>query len=136
MQKEDGVKNIHEAAAQLPSSSVDTSLIDDITVLLESSFTLQSTKYLEKKTCFVFHYVRLSNLNTLYPFMVTVVKRIGHGIYSGYDTSTYCLVKTEKCMAPGIRYLVYGKVRKTQLYIIHADKVEPVDYKKLCYNVF
>lgn len=136
MQKKDGVRDTCEPTTLLPASSVDTSLVDDITVLLESSFTLQSTKYLEKKTCFVFHYVRLSNLNILYPFMITIVKKIGHSSYSGYDNSTYCLVKTEKCMVPGIRYMVYGKVRKARLYILHAEKAEPIDYKKLCYSVF
>lgn len=136
MEKKDGDSDMHSATAQPPASSVDTSLIDDITVLLESSFTLQSTKYLEKKTCFVFHYVRLSKLNIVYPFMVTVLRRVGHRSYSGYDNSTYCLVVTERCMVPGTRYMVYGKVRKTRLYIVHAEKVEPVDYKKLCYSVF
>ncbi|KAL0265629.1 UNVERIFIED_CONTAM: hypothetical protein PYX00_011342 [Menopon gallinae] len=136
MQREEDARDDSCVDGTSPLSSVNTSLVDDITVLLESSFTLRSAKYLEKKTCFVFHYVRLSSLDVLCPLMVTIVRKVGHARYSGYDSSSYCLVRTAQNMVPGTRYLVYGRIRKTQLYIIDAEKSEPLDYKRLCYSVF
>lgn len=136
---QDGVaadSTLHSNCTTFHAGSFNASLIEDITVLLETSFVLRSTKYLEKKTCFVFHYAQFTCANALYAFVVTITRRWGGGMYCGYDSSTYLLIRTSENLTAGERYMVYGRIRNARVKVVEAVKIERINYKSLCYHAF
>lgn len=118
------------------SNSINTSIIDDLSLMLEKSFLLKSSKYVEKKTRIAPRYIKFAYPCAVYPFIITICRRCGYNAYSGYDSSSYCILLTKESLVRNMRYLVYGKVRFRRAYILEALKVQPVNYKVLCYYEF
>lgn len=118
------------------SNSINTSIIEDLSLMLEKSFVLQSTKYAEKRPRFVLHYLRFTTRGVIYPFIITISRKCNIRGYSGYDSSSYCIVETEQRLSVNTRYLVYGKIRSARFLVVEAIKIQPVNYKSLCYSSF
>lgn len=107
----------------------------EISLALESSLILKSTKYISRKTNVEINFLKYSPLGKVKLFFVTVTKPVGHNRWSGYDSTCRCILVTEISLLPSKRYEIYGRLRKDKYLEIEVLRVCLMDYKELIYQV-
>ncbi|ELA41013.1 uncharacterized protein VICG_01972 [Vittaforma corneae ATCC 50505] len=106
---------------------------------IQSSFYNESSTFLRSKhlprphTQIFFNFILASPLNEVRAFFITVIKKKYPNVFYAYDSSSFCLLKCNRNLKKGQRYVVYGKLTKNRLYFLESLKEEEVDYKELCY---
>lgn len=105
----------------------------------QSSFCYESSTFLKSKNVprptphVFFNFVISSPLNQIKLFFITVIRKKYSNVFYGYDSSSFCLLKCERNLKKGKRYMIYGKLSKNKLYFLECLKEEEIDYKELCY---
>ncbi|WUR03382.1 uncharacterized protein VNE69_04204 [Vairimorpha necatrix] len=109
-------------------------LTKDISLALESSSVLRSSKYANNKTKIKFNFLKFTQLYVLKLFFITVLSSTKDG-YIGFDSSCRCLIKTKEKLIINKRYEMYGKIVKEKYLTLICEKIIEIDYKKLVYQL-
>ncbi|KAM0679589.1 hypothetical protein GINT2_002218 [Glugoides intestinalis] len=96
--------------------------------------TFLKSKYLPKpRTSVCYNFIGTSALNKVMVFFITVTKKRFPNIYYAYDSTSFCLVRSERALKSKQRYIIYGKLTKNRFFFLESLKEEEIDYKELCY---
>lgn len=126
---------IAETSLMSSDTQLNTSIISDLSLFFENSLVLKSTKYVEKKTLFVFDFILNATADRCCTLLVYVVRKgLFPDTYVGYDSTSYCTLKW-KSSIPFKRHVVYGKITNKRSYFVDVMKIEEFDSKKLCYQI-
>lgn len=101
----------------------------------ESSTFLRSAKVPEPPTKHFFNFIEYSRHDIMLSFYVTISRKKFQNIYYGYDSTSFCLVRSTYPLAINRRYIIYGRLSKARLYFLDSTAVEELDYKAFCYSL-
>lgn len=79
-----------------------------------------------------FNFITASAFNEIKIFYITITRKKYSNIYYGYDSTAFCLVRHEKELRVGVRYVAYGKLSKLKLYFIDCMEACEIEYRELC----
>jgi len=99
----------------------------------DSSTFLNSKRLPRPATHVFFNFVLSSPLNDIRLFFITVIRKKFPNVFYGYDSSSFCLLRCDRDLKKGKRYLIYGRLTKNRLYFLECLREEEIDYKELCY---
>lgn len=102
-------------------------------IFKDSSTFLRGYVCKNVKTKIDFNFINVSEHNTILGFFITIFKAKSQNIYYGFDSTAFCIVKSNKKLILNLRYLIYGKLSKKKYYFIDLLEAEPIYYKELCY---
>ncbi|KAI5150521.1 hypothetical protein ENBRE01_1549 [Enteropsectra breve] len=109
------------------STTFPTSAMNDSSTFLRSGFCKNP------KTKMHFTFLTAVPYFQIIPLFITITHRKYTNLYYGYDSTAFCLVKSEDELQIRKRYIIYGKVSKSKTYFIESYGHEQIEYKKLCH---
>lgn len=83
----------------------------------------------------IFSFIVSTQLNFKTTFTITIIKKKFPNIYYGYDSTAFCLIKSQFTLKNNKRYQIYGSLTKNKLFFLDAIKADLLDYKVLLYNI-
>lgn len=101
----------------------------------ESSTFLKSNLLPKPSTRLFFNFILCSPFDQIRTFFITIIKKKFPTVFYAYDSSSFCLLKSERNLEKGRRYLIYGRLNKNKYYFLESIKEEEIDYKELCYSL-
>lgn len=84
---------------------------------------------------FDFNFIATTEHNVIKPFFITITAQRFSNVYYAYDSTAFCIVKYNKHLDKGKRYIIYGKVSKLNLYFVECLGADEICYKNLCYSL-
>lgn len=115
---------------------LNSSLSNDISLALETSVVLSGPKYPTPKTRITFNFLKTAILNVVKQFFITVSHAKPNGIYYGFDASERCVILSPIQLDVGKRYSIYGRLRRRKILYLECIKIQNMNYKNLCYEIF
>lgn len=105
----------------------------------ESSFYQESSSFLKNiklpalHTQIRFNFLIHSSLGEIRTFLITIIKKKFPNVFYAFDSTSFCLLRSERTLKRNQRYLVYGKLSKNRYFFLESLREEEINYKELCY---
>ena len=115
------------------SRNTDESCSADSSFFQESSSFLKNIKLSQLHTRIRFNFLVTSSLGEIRVFLITIIKKKFPNIFYAYDSTSFCLLRSERNLKNKQRYLIYGKLSKNKFFFLDSLKEEDINYKELCY---
>lgn len=107
---------------------------DDLSSFYFEPSTFLRSKHLPKApTKLTYNFILSSELNIVSIFFITVTMKKFPNVFYAYDSTSFCLLRSERNLKKGQRYIVYGKLTKRKFFFLESLKEIEIDYKELCY---
>ncbi|KAF9760987.1 hypothetical protein NGRA_2919 [Nosema granulosis] len=107
----------------------------EISLALESSTVLKSTKYITRKTNLEINFLKYSPLDKVKLFFITVTKQLSRNKWSGFDSTCRCILNSEINFVPLKRYEIYGRLKKNKYLEVDVLRGTIMNYEELIYQV-
>lgn len=115
------------------AESAEETFCSDSSFFQESSSFLKNLKLPQLNTRIQFNFLVSSSLGEIRIFLITIIKKKFPNIFYAFDSTSFCLLRTERNLKKHKRYLIYGRLSKNKFFFLDCLREEEINYKDLCY---
>lgn len=101
----------------------------------EHSTFLKNRKTTHAHTRIRFNFLNTSPMSEIRTFLITIIRKKFPNIFYAFDSTSFCLLRSERDLKRNQRYLIYGKLSKNKFFFLESLKEEEINYKELCYMI-